>query len=322
MKSKWKVLLGCLVALTIVFLFVVGYFSSTAKMAPKSSFYERGKPSKLGRSDASEPSNTTSGTYPAVSGILVFAHQGGEGEWPCNTRLGLQESKKLGADVLDIDVHLNRDGHFYALHDATVDRTTDGTGAIADLPTESIAKLNAGYRFSPDGKTFPYRDKNLRIPELEELFAEFPRGPIRHRTQDPQLPTPLGPWLQSSPNIIANPPYLLSCFDQKAMNAFREASPTTATSASTDEVRTFAVMHKLGLAQLISPAYSSLQVPIERSGFTLVSPSIVQAAHAKGVYVIPWTINEPATMKELIDMGVDGINTNFPSRLVEALTVR
>ena len=321
MKSKWKLLVGCVVALTVVILLGIGYFSSTAKMAPKSSFYARVKPSKPGRSQTSEPSNTTSGTYPAVSGILVFAHQGGEGEWPCNTRLGLQESKKLGADVLDIDVHLNRDGHFYALHDATVDRTTDGTGAIADLPTESIAKLNAGYRFSPDGKTFPYRDKNLRIPELEELFAEFPqdRFGIELKTHTPDAARALAAVIAKHHREST---VLLSCFDQKAMNAFREASPTTATSASTDEVRTFAVMHKLGLARLISPAYSSLQVPIERSGFTLVSPSIVQAAHAKGVYVIPWTINEPATMKELIGMGVDGINTNFPSRLVEALTVR
>jgi glycerophosphoryl diester phosphodiesterase len=290
-----KLLLLTLISVGIV----IVYLSSTAKMAPQADFYRLQTPGRP----------------------LIFSHQGGEGQWPCNTLFALRESAKIKADVLDIDVHLNQNGHFYAIHDATVDRTTNGHGSIADLPSSEIEKLDAGHRFSPDGKTFPYRNQNLRIPELEELFREFPtqRFGIELKTHTPQAAKALAEVIAKNRREST---VLISCFDQHSMDAFRIASPNTPTSASTQEVRIFAILAKLHLTSLCSPAYSSLQVPISRSGWTLVSPQMIKAAHSKGIYVIPWTINENAEMQQLLAWGVDGINTNFPSRLVAVLATR
>ena len=108
---------------------------------------------------------------------LVFAHQGGEGLWPSNTLFAFQKAVELGADVLDTDMHMTSDGALVLMHDQTVKRTTDSTGAIRDLTLEQIKKLDAAYRFTTDdGQTFPYRGQGISVPTLEELFEAFPKN--------------------------------------------------------------------------------------------------------------------------------------------------
>ncbi len=106
---------------------------------------------------------------------LVFAHQGGEGIRPSNTMLAFDHAAALGADVLDADMHITQDGVLVRMHDESVDRTTDGAGAIRALTVAQIQALNAAHRFSTDGgATFPFRAERARVPTLEELFKAYP----------------------------------------------------------------------------------------------------------------------------------------------------
>ena len=108
---------------------------------------------------------------------LIMAHQGGEKQWPSNTMLAFRQAQKLGVDVLDMDVHLSLDGELILMHDTTVDRTTDGHGAIQEMTWKQLSGLDAGYRFSLDTKTYPYRGQGLdwyeTEPSLEDVFIQL-----------------------------------------------------------------------------------------------------------------------------------------------------
>jgi glycerophosphoryl diester phosphodiesterase len=108
-----------------------------------------------------------------------IAHRGGAEIAPENTLEGFREGLRVGAGVLELDVHTTADGHVVVIHDATVDRTTESTGAVRELTLAEVKRLDAGYRFTRDGGgTFPYRGAGIRVPTLEEIYDEFADMPI------------------------------------------------------------------------------------------------------------------------------------------------
>jgi glycerophosphoryl diester phosphodiesterase len=251
---------------------------------------------------------------------LVFAHQGGENLWPSNTLLAFENSAELGADVLDTDMHLTKDGVLVLMHDETVDRTTDGHGAIRDLTLAEIKQLDAAYNFSTDnGQTFPFRGQGITVPTLEELFTAFPakRLGIEIKQTDP-LPT-----AQKFCAVIRQyqleSSVLVSSFRQENMDAFRKECPAVATSATENEVRFFYVLFRVGLSGLVTPNYNSMQVPEASGGLLILSPQFVEAAHKRGLAVQPWTINDEEDLKHILALGVEGINTDNPDRLLALL---
>lgn len=257
---------------------------------------------------------------PGEHSPLVVAHQGGEELWPSNTMLAFEEAVALGADVIDSDMHLTADGVAVLMHDETVDRTTDGRGAIRDMTLAQLHVLDAGYHFTRNGgTTTPYRGEGLRVPTVEELFERFPdhRFGIEIKQADPERAAAVLCTLIREHGVEEQ--LLVSSFRQPPMDAFRRACPEVATSATEDEVRWFYVLHRLGLDELVSPGYQALQIPEESAGFRLLTPSFVAAAHRRGVAVIPWTIDEPDDLRRISAMEVDGINTNRPDRLIELL---
>ncbi len=251
---------------------------------------------------------------------LVFAHQGGARLWPPNTVLAFRGAAALGADVIDTDLRTTRDGALVLIHDARVERTTDGAGAVADLTLAELKRLDAGYRFSPDGgNTTPWRGKGVTVPTLDEALAALPglRFGIEMKDGEPAV---IGPALCAALRRRGmQRQALVSSFAQDRLDAFRAACPEVATSASAAEARNFFLLHALGLAELASPAFQSLQIPLRFGALTLVSAGLVADAHARGLAVQVWTISDPAQMRSLIALGVDGINTDAPDALLELL---
>lgn len=251
---------------------------------------------------------------------LVFAHQGGENIRPSNTMEAFRHAVELGADVLDTDMHLTKDGVLILMHDQTVDRTTDGTGAIRDLTLAEIKRLDAGYDFSTDdGQTFPYRGRGLAVPTLEELFKAYPdkRFGIEIKQTEP---------VETAKRFCAlirqhqmQNSVLVSSFRQQNMDEFRKQCPEVATSATEEEVRPFFFASLLGMTRAFTPNFNSLQVPEEAAGFQILTPQFVAAARERGLPVQPWTINEEADLKRILALGVDGINTDNPDRLLRLL---
>ena len=253
---------------------------------------------------------------------LVIAHQGGDGLWPSATRLAFRGAAELGADVLEMDVRLSRDGRLVVIHDATVDRTTGGSGAVLDFSADELGALDAAADWSPGrrGESFPYRGggEELGVPRLTEVLADHPDAPllIEIKPAEPAAALAVCTRLRSEGRALDA---VVASFHASAMRAFRGACPEVATSATPDEVRTFVVLSRLRLAGPYRPPFDALQVPEEQGGIRVVTPSLVDAAHAKDVQVHVWTIDERDDMTRLLDLGVDGLITDRPDRALAVL---
>lgn len=253
------------------------------------------------------------------SQFLVFAHRGGTNLAPENTLDAFRHAARLGADVLELDVRATSDGELVVMHDASLDRTTDGSGKVGDINLAELKKLDAGFRWSPDNlQTFPFRGKGVTVPTLQEVFDAFPgkRFNIEPKQGSPAMVKSLCLILRERKLTER---VIVGSFSQTALDEFRRECAEVATSASPSEVSKFLAMYKSGLSENYRPAMQALQIPPSVGGLEIVTKEFVEAAHRKNLKVHVWTINETAQMKRLIEMGVDGIMTDYPDRLLALL---
>lgn len=250
---------------------------------------------------------------------LVIAHQGGDGLWPGDTMFAFQNAADLGVDVLEMDVHITKDGHLVLMHDETVDRTTDGTGEIESMNLDELKKLDAGYDWSADdGATFPFRGQGVTIPTMEEVFTAFPdmHMTIEIKKTNASMAKPFCDLIRKHD---MQDKVLIASFHDDRLAEFRETCPEVATSSAKNETTAFVLLTKPFLGSFYSPKFFSLQVPVESSGITVMTSAFVKAAHERNLAVEPWTINDAETMKKFIDWGVDGIITDRPDIMLEVL---
>ena len=242
-----------------------------------------------------------------------FAHRGASALAPENTLEAFRLAVEAGAGGLELDVHTTRDGAVVVIHDATVERTTDGSGAVAGMTLDDVRRLDAGYSFSSDGgRTFPYRGQGVRIPTLAEVFEEFPHTCVNADIKEAQ-PGAEEAVLGVVRDAGAEGRTLVASTDHAVLRRFREVSEgRVPTGASRREIAVFYALSRLHLEALASPAYEALQVPVEHRGIKLVTPRFVRAAHSRGARVDVWTINDAAQMCRLLDLGVDVIMTDRP----------
>lgn len=247
---------------------------------------------------------------------IILAHQGGEKEWPSNTMVAFEKAREVGSDVLDSDLHMTKDKVLVLIHDTTVNRTTDGEGAVADMTWAELEGLDAAYNFSLDGKTYPWRGKGVRIPRLSDILEEFPDWKIQIEVKQAPLDT-----AQELAKVLkrheAQDRVLLSCFDEEMMDELRRHCPDVASSATPREIRNFVIASRLHLESLITPDYACLQVPLTFDSYTLVDERTVQAAHSRSLFVLPWTIDRDEDVETCRQAGADGFNTNYPTRMEE-----
>jgi glycerophosphoryl diester phosphodiesterase len=258
------------------------------------------------------------GHWPAI-----LAHRGASARAPENTLEAFRLAVEEGAGGLELDVHATRDGEIVVIHDATVDRTTDGSGAVAGMTLEELRRLDAGYRFSPDGgRTFPYRGRGTRIPTLAEVYAQFPDVRVNADIKETRAGTE-EVVLRVIRRAAAEVRTLVASNDHAVVRRFRRASGgRIRTAASRREIAAFYLMSCSRLEVLGRPAYDALQVPVEHKGITLVTPRFLGAAHSRDVRVDVWTINDAAEMRRLWDLGVDGVMTDRPGVLAGLLEER
>lgn len=246
--------------------------------------------------------------------LLNIAHAGGKGTRPEHTMLAYETALADGADVLELDVHATADGVLVLMHDDTVDRTTDGTGAIKEMTFAELRELDAGYRFTmDDGATFPYRGMGLRVPTLEETLAAFPDVPYVIEIKQ-GTPSIVEPFLAICEDAGILDQMVASAFDVNVLEELRAAAPDVPTSFGLAEVLEFIALTDATEPDYVPPA-AFLQVPPTQGGIEVLSPTVVDRAHRLDLKVHAWTINDEAEMRTLIDLGIDGIITDYPARL-------
>jgi glycerophosphoryl diester phosphodiesterase len=251
--------------------------------------------------------------------LMVIAHQGGEQLRPSNTLPAFAHATELGVDVLEMDIHASQDGVLVAMHDATVDRTTDGNGRLQDLTLAQIKELDAGYYWTDDdGQTYPYRGQGITVPTLEEIFVAFPQMPmnIEIKQREPSIVQDVCDLLDQ---YRRRQSVLIASFHPETMVEFREKCPGVATSMTEPEIRRFFILNTLFLSHLFNPPGEAFQVPEYSGNLHVVTNRFVRGGHNQNVATHVWTINDPADMQRFIDLGVDGIITDRPDLLLELL---
>lgn len=257
--------------------------------------------------------------------VLVIAHQGGEGLRPSNTMSAFENAVALGVDMLETDVHATADGELVLIHDDTVDRTTNGSGALREMSLAEVQALDAGYYWTDDnGQSYPYRGQGLTIPTLRELLTAFPhmRFNVEIKQVEPPIAAPLCDLIRE---LGMEEQLLVASFSEVAMMAFREVCPEVATSMVQGEIIPFFVLNKLWLGATYQPQVEAIQVPEFRGGIVpwgdlrVINGRFIRDAQRHNVEFHVWTVNETADMERMLDWGVDGIITDRPDRLLELL---
>ena len=250
---------------------------------------------------------------------IVFAHRGGSGLWPENTMLAFEEAVALGVDALELDIHRTADNELVVIHDPTVHRTTDGHGVVISYTLSALKELDAGYWWTNDnGRTYPFRGQGITIPTLREVFEAFPDMWINIDIKQHDLAT-----VEAFAQLVqayGREKYVLAgSFGVTAVSHFRQKLPQAATAASRREVLMLFILSNLGLSRFYRSHSAALQIPSRSGYFPLATSRFVKAAHRKGTAVHVWTINEEEEMERLLHMGVDGIMTDYPDKLLALL---
>ena len=252
-------------------------------------------------------------------GPWAMAHRGGRGLWPENTLYAFERAQTLGVDVIEMDIRATADGVLVAMHDATVDRTTNGTGRVDGMTLAQIRKLDAGYRFESASGESTYRGEGVVVPTLEEVLSRFGKARLNVEMKDftPDLASELCRLLE---RYEAMDRVLVASFDNEPMAAFRESCPLAATSATFREGLTLHQLGKLRLTSLFRSPALALQMPETLGGQRVLDQRFLEVADRLNIKVQVWTVNEEAGMKRLLEMGVQGILTDYPDRLLRLMS--
>jgi glycerophosphoryl diester phosphodiesterase len=236
-----------------------------------------------------------------ILALLAIAHRGASGHAPENTFAAFRKAIAMGAGFIETDLQLSRDARFVAIHDATVNRTTNGQGAVHDLTLAELRRLDAGSWF---GSEFA----GERIPTIEEIL-EFAK---KHDVVFYLEMKPSGSWgsehalisaLRESGEIART---VVISFDPVILAGVRKIEPTVMTGL-------------LFEGQISDPVAKAIEIGARQVAVrgSLVTPRLLKEARQRDLQVVCWTVNHPGHMRLLVEAGVDGIISDYPDRLLE-----
>jgi glycerophosphoryl diester phosphodiesterase len=235
--------------------------------------------------------------------VLAIAHRGASGYAPENTLAAFRRAVAQGVTFIETDLHLTRDAHFIAVHDETVERTTNGQGAVQQMTLAELRRLDAGSWFASEFM-------GERIPTLEEILEFAKKNDVVFYLEL----KPNGFWGGEHALISAlrNASEIARCviisFDPAILASLRKIEPTLMTG----------LLHENGAGQPFEKALEigARQVVVRSD---LITPNLLQQARKQDLQVVCWTVNSPAHMRMLVSAGVDGIMTDYPDRLLNVL---
>jgi len=242
----------------------------------------------------------------------VIAHRGNRAYAPENTVESFAQAVAAGADAIEFDVRVSADGVAVVHHDETVERTTDGRGAIERLDFDKLKEFDAGANFTSDsGKTFPYRGKGHRIPSLDEVIEAFPATPLLIEIKTPLAATAVRVAIEKHK---AEERCVVDSFSRDALRLF-EGSKIPYGAASGDVAR---LMSEVLLGSSITPiSYRALCIPLSYRGLPLPIRRFAKVAPRHDCRIHVWTINSARVAHDLWKAGVNGIITDDPAKMLK-----
>ncbi len=253
--------------------------------------------------------------------------------YPQNTMESFYKAVEINRDImLEIDVWPSRDGKIYVFHDDDISYTTNGNGPLCKMASRDIDSVEAGYNISLDnGKTYPFRGKGYRIPELETFLDEFPyQGisiDIKYKNRE---------FADSVASMVkkknAEERIVVGSFYSAMVECIRNNYPELITSFSVKEMIKFITMNKAGLGRyykrkddiLMCPEYFNSPFP-EYTGkekitsLNVVSKAFIKDAKRLEIPLFVWTVNRRENMERLIRQGVNGLISDYPDLLTETV---
>lgn len=240
---------------------------------------------------------------------LAFAHRGFSSAGAENTMAAFAAAIELGFGYLETDVQTSADGVLMVFHDDTVDRVTDGSGRVDELTFEQLRALRVAGR--------------EQIPTFEELLLAWPDVQLNVDAKDKRSADLLALAIRQHG---AHDRVLVAAFDESSTKrVLRASGGTVAWSAGSRTAALSVVLGALGLLWLIRPRLANLtalQVPVHHGPFRILTRGFIRRAHAAGVQVHAWVIDDPAQMRELLDLGVDGLMSDRADLLAEVMAER
>jgi len=243
----------------------------------------------------------------------VIGHRGNRAFAPENTLESLLEAVALGADALEFDLRLSRDGQLVVFHDPTLERTTDGEGPVAQRTLAELKRLDAGARFSRDGgRSFPWRGRGVTVSSFDEVIDALPRElPCIIELKTPLAAEPLRRAVQR--HGIARR-IIVAGFDPQSTRPLRGAG--FALGASTPDV--VALLPAALLHLRTRPRHvQALCIPQRWHGLPVPIAALAHALHGSGTVVHVWTVNDPEQARRLWASGVQGIISDDPALLLK-----
>jgi glycerophosphoryl diester phosphodiesterase len=236
--------------------------------------------------------------------ILIIGHRGAMGHAPENTMASFAMGLAMGADAIELDVHLSANGHLVVIHDSSVDRTTNGSGYIKDLTLAEIKSLDAGSWYGPEfaGERIPTLDEVLAWAKGRiSLVIEIKNSPVFYPGIEEKVVEALKAHGMEDAAVVIS-------FDHRSVKKVKELRPGIATG----------ILYVARPVDAVSMARTARADAIHPNVGYLTAETVGEA-HRAGLAVSTWIVNDPLQMRKLADMGVDSVGTNYPDRLCSAL---
>ncbi len=254
--------------------------------------------------------------YFSVEHPIRLAHRGSRVLWPENTMHAFRGAvEDLGFAYIELDVRLTADRIPVVIHDATIDRTTDGTGKVSDYTFDELGTFDAAYHFDPD-RGFPLRGTGIRISRLEELYRTWPEVRLNI-----DLKASNEEWAVAEVVRAADAEHrtLIGSFVDGRIARFRRITQGRV-AVSAGPTASAAMWSASRVGRTTHRKVQAYQLPFDYRGLR-VDRKLIDAVHRAGAHIHLWTVNEADEMRRFLDLGVDGIVTDRPDILNEVLAV-
>src|SRR5688572_30754162 len=241
-----------------------------------------------------------------TNALPIIGHRGNAAHAPENTIESFRQAVAVGVDALEMDVHVTADGHVVVIHDPILDRTTNLSGRVDRLTLSELRRADAGATFSTDGRTWPYRDKGITIPTLDEVVTTFPAMPLLIEIKTPAASRATREVIERRGAVDR---CIVAAFREESMAAFEGSGIAQGASRRDTAQLLWRALLRVPPARV---DFNVMCMPRIYHGLPLPVGGYAKILATRGVPVHVWTVDDPDEARKLRRNGVRGIISNDP----------